>query len=76
MTSSKSLNDFHPVYQVGMADQLDEAWGINLIVGQKVASLVALFGSVEYHLERAIWKLKGIDPKELDPKPMGRWFQR
>lgn len=72
MTSSRSPHDFHPVYQVGMADQLDEAWGINLIVGQKVASLVALFGSVEYHLERAIWKLKGIDPKGTRPETDGK----
>lgn len=28
MTSPMSPHDFHPVYQVGMADQLDEAWGL------------------------------------------------
>ncbi|MEI3805886.1 hypothetical protein V6R85_15305 [Agrobacterium sp. CCNWLW32] len=72
MTSSNSPHDFHPVYQVGRADDLDEAWGIDLITGQKVASLVALFGAVEFHLERAIWKLKGIDPKGIRPETDGK----
>jgi len=60
------------VVQIGNADALDDVWGVDLIVGQKLASLIALCGSMEYHLERAIWTLKGIDPKGVRPETDGK----
>ncbi len=72
MTSSNTTYDFHPVYRIGRADELDDAWGIDLITGQKVASLFAIFGAIEFHLERTIWKLKGIDPKGIRPETDGK----
>lgn len=51
----------------GGAHLFEEKWGLNLQTGQKVASIIAFSGAIEYYLERAIWKLQGLDPKGRRP---------
>ncbi|TCA08611.1 hypothetical protein [Rhizobium leguminosarum] len=60
------------VFEVGDADLLDAAWGLDIVTGHKLASVVALCGSLEYHMERAIWTLRGIDPKGIRPETDGK----
>jgi len=52
-----------PTAVFGQADRIDLNIGLNQVVGQKIASIIILAASIEYHLEIAIWKLLGIDPR-------------
>ncbi|NTG30121.1 hypothetical protein G6K88_31270 [Agrobacterium rhizogenes] len=56
----------------GSAGLIELAWGLDFITGQKVAAIVAFCGSLEYHLERAIWKLRSIDPQGIRPDTDGK----
>lgn len=58
----------HSSRQFGRADQFDAALGLDAIVGPKLASIIVFAANIEYHLERAIWVLEGIDPKGIRPK--------
>ena len=60
--------------EFGRADQIDEALGLDGIIGPKLASIIIFAANIEYHLEQAIWSLNCIDPKgmrpETDAKPV------
>ena len=60
--------------EFGRADQINEVLGLDDIVAPKLASIIIFAGNIEYHLEKAIWSLNGIDPKgvrpETDAKPV------
>ncbi|WP_306259919.1 hypothetical protein [Pararhizobium sp. IMCC21322] len=58
--------------EFGRADRIDEALGLDEIVGPKLASIIVLAANIEYHLERAIWALDGIDPKGIRPETDAR----
>ncbi len=62
----------HSTQQFGRADQLDAALGLDAVVGPKLASIIVFAANIEYHLERAIWVLEGIDPKGIRPKTDGK----
>lgn len=51
----------------GRADFIQQQLGLSPTVGQKLAAIITFAGSIEYHLERALWKLQGIDPKGIKP---------
>ncbi len=53
--------------EFGRADRIDEVLGLEGIVAQKLASIITFAGSIEYHMEKAIWSLEGIDPKGVRP---------
>lgn len=36
-------------------------------VGSKVAAIITFAGAIEHFLERALWQLRGIDPKGIKP---------
>lgn len=55
----------------GQADQLEAALGLDDVVGPKLASIILFAANTEYHLERAIWILEGIDPKGSRPRTDG-----
>jgi hypothetical protein len=58
----------------GRSAQLLEGLGLTPSVGQKIAAIITFAGGIEYYLERALWKLRGIDPKgrkpDTDAKPI------
>ena len=56
------------IREFGRADQIDEVLGLDGIVAPKLASIIIFAGNIEYHLEKAIWLLNGIDPKGVRPK--------
>ena len=51
----------------GNADALQNSLGLSPSVGQKVAAIIAFSGAIEHYLERAIWKLRNIDPDGIRP---------
>lgn len=53
--------------EYGNADLLERQLGLTAPVGQKVAAIITFAGSIEYHLERALWKLRSIGPKGIKP---------
>lgn len=51
----------------GRADVLQERMGLTEEIGLKVAAIISFAGAVEHHLERALWRMRGIDPKGIRP---------
>lgn len=56
----------------GRAEQLEAALGLDQVVAPKLASIIVFAANIEYHLERAIWVLDGVDPKGIRPKTDGK----
>lgn len=54
--------------EYGQSSQIELNWRLEPLISQKIAALVTYTGSIEYYLERAIWKFKGIEPKCIKPE--------
>jgi hypothetical protein len=54
--------------EYGKAELMERKWGLHPSIGQKIASLIIFAGSIEYYLERAIWRVRNIDPKGIRPE--------
>lgn len=58
-----------PAYkEYGQSCLIEQSWKLDPLISQKIAALVTYSGSIEYYLERAIWKSKGIEPKGIRPE--------
>jgi hypothetical protein len=53
--------------EYGNADLAQQRLGLSPPVGQKTAAIVTFSGGIEHYLERALWKLKKIDPQGIRP---------
>lgn len=64
------MHDFSKsrVHQIGRADEIEAAFGLTDVTSRQIASIVICSGNIEFHLERAIWKLDGTDPKGTRPR--------
>lgn len=51
----------------GRADLIQAHLGLTPEVGSKVAAIITFAGAIEHFLERALWRLRGIDPKGIKP---------
>jgi hypothetical protein len=60
------------VDEYGKADRMELQWGLHPLIGQKIASIIIFAGSIEYYLERAIWRVRNIDPKGIRPETDAR----
>lgn len=60
------------ISKFGRADQLDVALGLDIAVASKLGSIIIFVGSIEYHLERTIWNLEGVDPRGIRPITDGK----
>jgi hypothetical protein len=58
--------------EYGRADFIQQQLGLSLSIGQKLAAIITFAGSIEYHLERALWRLRRIDPKNVKPETDAR----
>jgi hypothetical protein len=58
--------------EYGNADLAQQRLGLSPSVGQKIAAIVTFSGGIEHYLERALWKLKKIDPKGIKPDADGK----
>ncbi|BCM17521.1 hypothetical protein [Mesorhizobium sp. J8] len=56
----------------GRSGQLQEKFGLTPSIGQKIAAIITFAGGIEYYLERALWKLHGIDSNGSKPDTDGR----
>ena len=57
-----------PTREFGQADRIDQVLGLDDVIGPKLASIIVFAANIEYHLERAIWALNGIDPRDVRPE--------
>lgn len=51
----------------GRGDVLAAQLGLTPEVGVKIAAIITFAGAIEYYLERALWRLRGIEPKGIRP---------
>jgi hypothetical protein len=58
--------------EYGNADLVEQRLGLSLPIGQKIAAIITFSGSIEHYLERALWKLKKIDPTGIRPDTDGK----
>jgi hypothetical protein len=56
------------VKEYGRSSLIEMSWNLQFSNSQKIAAIITYFGTLEYYAERAIWKLKGIDPKGVQPE--------
>lgn len=56
------------VHDFGRAGEIDQALGLNDLNSRQIASIIIFSGTIEFHLERAIWKLDDLDPKGKRPR--------
>ena len=54
--------------EYGNSSLIELNWKLAPLVSQKIAAIVTYSGSLEYYLERAIWRCKGIDPSGIRPE--------
>lgn len=55
------------VKEYGKADDFESEWNLHSQHCQKITSIIIYCGSIEYRLERAIWKCENIEPKGIQP---------
>ena len=51
----------------GRADDLAECLGLTPDVAAKIAAIITFSGAIEYYLERALWRLRDIEPNGIRP---------
>ncbi len=54
--------------EYGRANLIEMKWGLNPLIGGKIAAVIIFGGSIEYYLERAIWRVKKIEPNGNRPE--------
>ncbi len=55
------------VKEYGRSSQFEINWQLYPLTSQKIAAIITYSGSLEYHLERAIWKFENVQPKGIRP---------
>lgn len=53
--------------EYGRADFIQLQLGLSPGIGEKIAAIITFAGSIEYYLERALWRLRRIDPRGIRP---------
>ncbi|MEH6714287.1 hypothetical protein [Parasphingorhabdus flavimaris] len=51
----------------GRANLIQSHLGLTPEIGMKVAAIISFAGAIEHFLERALWRLRGIDPNGTKP---------
>jgi len=51
-----------------LVHKIDKALGLRPELASRIGSIIVYTGNIEYHLERAIWVIEGIDPRGTRPK--------
>ncbi len=51
----------------GRADTLLSRMGLTPEVALGIAAIISFAGGIEHHLERALWRMRGIDPEGIKP---------
>jgi len=70
----------YPILLYGKADAVQKHFGITDKTAYYISGIVVFAGVIEFHLERFIWRLNGLDPKGLRPntdgKPVTAWITK
>jgi hypothetical protein len=53
--------------EYGNADLVQQRLGLSPAVGQKIAAIVTFAGGIEHYLERALWRLRNVNPRGIKP---------
>lgn len=68
-----------PHIEYGNPDGIQIHFGITPEISYYVSGIIVFAGLIEYHLERFIWRINGVDPKgqrpQTDGKPISAWVQ-
>ncbi|RWC37912.1 MAG: hypothetical protein EOS28_31410 [Mesorhizobium sp.] len=54
-------------YDYGRPDAIEARWGLDLMTGFQIGAIITYAGSIEYFLERAIWRLTEFEPENVRP---------
>lgn len=54
--------------EYGRSSLIEAAWNLQPPSSQKIAAIITYFGTLEYYIERAIWRLKKVNPKGVRPE--------
>ena len=57
-----------PYKEYGSSSIIELNWKLEPLISQKIAAIITYSGSLEYYLERAIWRCKGIEPRGIKPE--------
>lgn len=57
----------NPMHDYARADVFEAKIGLTPEVGVRIAAIISLAGAIEHFLERALWRVRGIDPKGIKP---------
>jgi hypothetical protein len=53
--------------EYGNADLVQHQLGLTPSFGQKIAAIVTFAGGIEHYLERALWRLRNVNPRGIRP---------
>ena len=56
----------------GQADAIQAQLGLTPEIGVKIAAIISFSGAIEHFLERALWRLRGINPQGTKPDTDGK----
>ena len=57
----------NPMTEYGQANLFQTKLRLSPLIGEKIAAIITFAGSIEYFLERSLWRLRRIDPKGIKP---------
>lgn len=57
----------NPMHAYARADFLQARLGLTPQIGLKVAAIITFAGAIEHFLERALWRVRGINPRGIKP---------
>ena len=52
----------------GNSPQIEEYFGLDVLTCRKITAIIIYSGNIEYYLERAIWRLKNVEPEGTRPE--------
>lgn len=55
------------LFDFGNVELLQNNLGLTPLVGLNIATIITFSSAIEYHLERAIWRLRELAPKGINP---------
>lgn len=56
------------VKEYGRSSLIEANWNLYPLTSQKIAAIITYFGTLEYCIERAVWRLKKVNPKGIRPE--------
>ncbi|MAS87233.1 MAG: hypothetical protein CMH30_04565 [Micavibrio sp.] len=58
--------------EYGKSSLIEANWNLDLPNSARIAAIITYSGTLEYYIERAVWRLKGVIPKGVRPETDGK----